>query len=130
MMREFEFSDDLYDLAHKLLVHDRDAICKCVEFVLVDTKGIGHGRARAKMCRRLKHCELSNEQRERLVDRIIARLTFGDFAEQFHDQLRLALCIDPQRVFEAALENLSTLPKDHVRRYSARVLAHRKSPIA
>jgi hypothetical protein len=64
MADDFELLDkgDLYDLATKLLVNDRDAISKCVEFVLTDTKGLWHGRARAKMCRRLKHCELSKEQ--------------------------------------------------------------------
>jgi hypothetical protein len=129
MADDFELLDkgDLYDLATKLLVNDRDAISKCVEFVLADTKGLWHGRARAKMCRRLKHCELSKEQQAQLVDRIISRLCSGDFAEQFNDQLRFALSVDPQRVFEAALNNLSGSPKGHVRRYSTWVLEHRKS---
>jgi hypothetical protein len=119
---------DLYRLADGLLLNDRAAIAGCVDFVLAETKGTWHGRARAMMCRRLKHCEIPEEQRKQLVACIIGRLTFGNFSEQFYDQLRFAIHADRQTVFEAARENLSSFPKDRVKRYSAWVLQHHTLP--
>jgi hypothetical protein len=115
---------DLHRLADGLLINDQAAIDDCVNFVLAETEGNWHGRARAMMCRRLKHCEIREEQQAKLVACIVGRLSDGDFAEQFYDQLRLALQIDRQAVVEAAIENLSGNAKDHVRRYSAWVLQH------
>jgi hypothetical protein len=129
--RDFELFDksDLYRLADGLLLNDRAAIDGCVDFVLAETKGKWHGRARAKMCRRLKHCEIREEQRKQLVACIIGRLSLGNFSEQFYDQLRFAIHADRQAVLEAARENLSGFPKDHVKRYSAWVLQHSASPL-
>jgi hypothetical protein len=120
---------DLYSLANKLLLNDRAAIDGCVDFVLAESKGKWHGRARAMMCRRLKHCEIREEQRRQLVACIIGRLSFGNFSEQFKDQLRFAIHVDRQAVCEAARENLSGFPKDHVKRYSAWVLQHHTLPV-
>jgi hypothetical protein len=81
--RELENLDkgDLYDLADGLLSCDREAIDRCFEFILAETRGVWHGRARAMMCRRLKHCEIAPERRQRLVDCIMNRLVSGDFSE-------------------------------------------------
>jgi hypothetical protein len=117
---------DLYNLASGLALtasNRLDATEKCVEFVLADTKGLWHGRARALMCRRLKHCELNSEQRQQLVNCITDRLTTGTFSEQFRDQLRLAMHLDPKRAFEVAHKCL-TGSKEYVRRLATWVVNH------
>jgi hypothetical protein len=75
-----------------------EAIAACVQFVVGSSRGLGHGRRRALMCRRLKHVALDAAQREELVACILQRLRAGDFGEQFRDQLRLALHLDAAAV--------------------------------
>ena len=111
------------DLADRLFSNDAKAVESCIQFIEADTKGIGHGRIRALMCRRLKHCTLTKRQQNRLVDCITQHLCNGDFAQQFKDQLRLALFLDRQRTFEAALV-CRTDSRDYVRRYAEWILAH------
>jgi hypothetical protein len=116
------------DLSHLIdgLVHkDAARIGTCVEFVVADTQGPCHGRARAMMCRRLKHCALSEQQRQELVARITGRLAQGSFAQQFHEQLRLAMHLDRSKTFEVARECLCGFSKDPVRRSALWVLKHR-----
>src|SRR5262249_18018138 len=87
----------LHDLANGLdpvASNHAEALERCIEFVLAETEGLWHGRARAMMCRRLKHCELTPDQRRQLVSCITERLATGNFSEQFRDQLRLALHLD------------------------------------
>jgi hypothetical protein len=114
----------LHELADRLLSNEVDAIAECTEFIRAETRGNWHGRARAMMCRRLKHCVVSPEQCEQLVSCITGRLGAGNFSEQFCDQLRLAMCLDRQTTFAAARKNLSAAPKEHVRRFSLWVLEH------
>jgi hypothetical protein len=118
---------ELQDLADKLVFNDLDAIVRCIEFICAETRGNWHGRARAMMCRHLKHCPVNPEQRERIVTCITGRLGEGNFSEQFYDQLRLALCFDRQATFAAARKSLSESPKAYVRRYSSWVLEHDSS---
>jgi hypothetical protein len=73
------------------------------------------------MCRRLKHCTFSKTSGSKLVSCVLERLRDGRFAEQFKDQLRLALLLDRQytvRQCESALQSNLL----HVQRYSAWVL--------
>lgn len=114
----------LHQLCDRLLLDDNIAVEECVSFVLADTKGVWHGRARAMMCRRLKHCNLTPTQRHHLVDRILGRLNSSDFSEQFRDQLRLVLYLNKQAAFNAAVKNLDGIPKDHVKRLSLWILKH------
>jgi hypothetical protein len=100
------------------------AIRDCVEFVVAETGGFWHGRARAMMCRRLKHCELSREQSTNLLECILDRLATGRFSEQFRDQLRLAISLDADRCFEVA-DQCRASQKEYVRRFAAWVAAHR-----
>jgi len=95
---------ELRALADKLLDQD-------------ETKGLWHGRARAMMCRRLKHCQLGAEQQERLSECILDRLSSGNFSEQFKDQLRLALQIDERHTLTAC-QLASSSNTSHIRRYS------------
>jgi hypothetical protein len=116
----------LHRLADQLLVADADAIEQCVGFVEAETFGNWHGRARAMMARRLKHCPLTSQQQARLVEAILRRFASGSFSEQFKDQLRLVLQLDPIQAFTVA-RRCEFAPKDHVRRYAAWLLAHMKS---
>jgi hypothetical protein len=118
----------LHELADNLLIEEPAAIEKCVEFIAAETEGLWHGRARAMMCRRLKHCPLSELQRDLLVVRITERLAAGHFAEQFRDQLRLAMHLDPSHTFKIA-RGCVTNSKPHVRRYAEWVLSHESSAI-
>ena len=45
---------ELHELADALLACEPHAVQRCVDFVVAETTGFGHGRARAMMCRRLK----------------------------------------------------------------------------
>jgi hypothetical protein len=98
------------------------AIDRAVAFLVQDSRGTWHNRARAKFARRLKHCPLSPAQSLALVDSIIARLTQGSFSEQFADQLRLALLLDRQALLSAATKAQDS-PLPHVQRYADWVVA-------
>lgn len=113
---------ELRALANGLLAPEPWVIERCVEFVLAETQGYWHGRARAMMCRRLKHCELGRTHRTKLVACITGRLSAGTFSEQFKDQLRLAMHCDLQHVREVSRECLAS-GKPHVRRYAEWVLS-------
>ena len=113
----------LQELADRLLHEDGEAISMCVDFVCCETRGVWHGRARAMMCRRMKHVGLDKNQSAQLVDSIASRLARGQFSEQFKDQLRLAMTLDASRLFSVARAcQSSNLP--HVRAYAEWVLRH------
>ncbi|HAB17463.1 MAG TPA: hypothetical protein PLX89_10490 [Verrucomicrobiota bacterium] len=121
----FEMLDkeELLRLCDRLRSGDSEAVDECVAFLEVDTRGVWHGRARAMMTRRLKHCQLSESQRARVVRSILGRLVSGCFSEQFKDQLRLVLQVAPDQAFAAA-RSCQTAQAEHVRRYAAWVLSH------
>ncbi|TFY96166.1 hypothetical protein [Ramlibacter humi] len=108
---------ELHGLADELLACDTAAVERCVNFVLADTKGLWHGRARALMCRRLKHCDLGRTHRTALVDCITQRLRLGLFSEQFKDQLRLAMHLDLEKTL-LACRQIAQSDKPYVRRYA------------
>jgi hypothetical protein len=93
-----------------------------VNFICQESRGHWHNRARALMCRRLKHCTIYKWQRQLLVDCILGRLHEGRFTEQFRDQLRLALHLDRPACLRAATESLSA-PKWYARHLAAWLLA-------
>jgi hypothetical protein len=115
----------LHALCDQLLTGDSAAVAACIRFMELETMGVWHGRARAMMARRLKHCRLSDSQRERLVRPILERFASGRFSEQFKDQLRLVLHLDPDAAFTAAWR-CREAPREHVRRYAEWVLAHQE----
>jgi hypothetical protein len=115
---------ELHAIADRASQGDPEAIEWCVGFMEQESRGIWHGRARAMMARRFKHVSLSVGQRSRLVRAILNRLTQGNFSEQFKDQLRLAVHLEPavvRSVAEACLKSESA----HVRRYAEWTLARR-----
>lgn len=113
---------ELRALADQLLICEPVAINLCVNFILTTTKGTWHGRARALMCRRLKHCTVEIEHRTELVTAILRRLVTGEFSEQFKDQLRLALHLNATATLSACRMARDS-ERDHVRRYAAWLLA-------
>jgi hypothetical protein len=108
---------ELHELADGLLDPEPWAVERCVAFVVAETQGLWHGRARAWMCRRLKHCALGRTHRAALLACICGGLSDGSFSEQFKDQLRVAMHLDPPRTLEAARMCLAS-PRPHVRRYA------------
>ena len=119
---------ELHQLADRLVEQDPIAIEWSVAFLEIETRGIWHGRARAMMARRLKHCHLSDHQRLRLVNAILQRLASGNFLEQFRDQLKLALQLNPKRACSVA-NVCQSAPAAHVRRYAKWMLS-RKAAIS
>lgn len=115
--------EELRDLCDRLLTDDAGAINESIAFLEAETRGIWHGRARAMMARRLKHCRLSQTQSARVVQAILNRFLSGRFSEQFKDQLRLVLQLAPERTFSVARTGKSA-PAEHVRRYAAWILSH------
>ena len=113
-------------IADELLTGDPNAVEEAVRFVCAETINLWHGRGRAMMCRRMKHVELSRGQQGRLVVAILGRLASGDFSEQFRDQLRLAMRLDPEGTSKLARRSLKS-DKAHVRRFAAWVLSHEEA---
>jgi hypothetical protein len=93
----------------------------CIDFVVDESRGVSHNRIRALICRRLKHCKLTESQSRRLFDKITERLMTGNFTEQFKDQLRLARHLDAAKLNQTAQAALK-VPEDHVRRYAYWIL--------
>ena len=108
---------ELHAMADALLTCEPVMVQGCVDFVLAETRGLWHGRARAMMCRRLKHCQLGRAHHTALVKCITDRLVRGEFSEQFKDQLRLALHLDLAATLATCRACLQS-PKPYVRRYA------------
>lgn len=111
------------NLTDKLLLNDPDAVETSIKFIESNSQDGGHGRVRALMCRRLKHCTLTPQQRTRLVRYVVERLGTGAFAQQFKDELRLILTLDAPALLKAAMESL-TDEREYVRRHAEWILAH------
>lgn len=114
---------ELIALCDRLLTDDSNAVEECIVFIEVETMGLWHGRARAMLARRLKHCRLSQLQRTRVVRAILDRLVRGRFSEQFKDQLRFVLHVAPERAFAVA-RSCQGAAAEHVRRYATWILSH------
>lgn len=115
---------ELHELADNLLLEpDPSVVDRSVRFVLAETRGLWHGRGRAMLCRRLKHCSLGRTHRTQLLSCITHRLSSGVFSEQFKDQLRLAMHLDREKVIAVSAKCVNS-PSAHVRRYANWLLAH------
>jgi uncharacterized protein YgbK (DUF1537 family) len=120
---ELAAKGELIALCDRLLTEDSDAVEECIAFIEAETMGVWHGRARAMMARRLKHCRLSQPQRTSAVRAILDRLVSGRFSEQFKDQLRFVLHVSPERAFAVA-RSCQGAATEHVRRYATWILSH------
>ena len=118
----FTSKEELLALADDLVLEEEGALERCLEFIESRSKGVWHDRARAKMCRRLKHIELTDIEKSRLLALILSRLREGDFAEQFRDMLRLAIAIDPGAVSAAGTELMAD-PRVFVRKQASWILS-------
>ncbi len=108
---------ELHALIDDVQRGDLDATHRAVEFVVAESFGLWHNRARAKLCRYFKNHPPSDDDRKRLVEAIVARLIDGCFYEQFKDQLTMAIRFDRDRMEEAQTV-ASRSEKDYVRRYA------------
>ncbi len=116
---------ELRELCDRLLKDDAEAIEECSTFFEQETRGYWHGRARAMMARRLKHCSISAVQQTRLVNVILHRLVRGNFSEQFKDQLRLALQLD--RVLTlATAQACQNNPAEYIRRAATWIMGRER----
>lgn len=113
-------------LADELLLGDAQTVERAVQFVCAETINHWHGRGRAMMCRRMKHIPLLRDQAARLVVAILARLSSGQFSEQFRDQLRLAMHLDREGSLLSAQKSTGS-SKLHVRRLAQWVLSHEEA---
>lgn len=98
-----------------------DLIEAAVRFLAEGSRGFRHNRRRSILARRLKHVELTVEQKQLLLDAILDKLRRGDIDEQFIDQLRLCRHLDPARTAKVARSLLDS-EKEYVRRFAARTL--------
>lgn len=114
--------EELLFLADELRDADPVQVDDCIAFVCAETKGFWHGRARAKLCRRLKHLALSRSQRQKLQACILERLEQDNFSQQFKEQLKLAMQLAPQQTRAVCLRAKSSDVPD-VRRYADWALA-------
>lgn len=89
---------------------------ECLSFFEAESHGHWHNRARAKIARRLKHCDLPQVKRQQLVAAIERRLMEGRFTEQFKDQLRLMIHLDRDASLQTGIL-AKECPVPHVQRY-------------
>ncbi len=108
---------DLHALIDEVKRGDADATDQAVEFVIAESFGMWHNRARAKLCRYFKNHPPSPTERKRLVDAIVSRLIEGRFFEQFKDQLSMAIRFAPERMAKAA-DIASQSDRAYIRRYA------------
>ena len=101
-----------------------------VSFVCSESIGFGHNHARALLCRKLKHVEISKTKVARLARVIGNRLISGDFSEQFFDQLRLVAQKDISTLQHYCRCALSESRKQYVIDFARRALDIPSHPIA
>lgn len=108
-------SRELHDLINRLKAGDAAALRESVHFTLAESFGHWHNRARAKICRNLKHRPIDPALGDELLRVILERFASGRFHQQFKDQLRLAIRLDPRRALAVATD-LQQHEKEYVRR--------------
>jgi hypothetical protein len=121
MIPPIDYKQDLFALIERLKTGDQSAVGPAVEFTLGESRGVWHGRARAKICRNLKHLDIDERTKDRLVAVIVHRFETGNFSEQFKDQLTTAIRFRPSKLQQVATRLLGS-EKDYVRRYAAWIL--------
>lgn len=112
-LRKPELNSLINDVKHG----DAEAIAKAVEFVVAESLGLWHNRARAKICRYFKNHPPAPDECRRMVDAIVERLTKGQFYQQFKDQLTMAIRFAPDRMAASAAV-ASSSDKEYIQRYA------------
>lgn len=108
---------ELHSLIDDVQLGDTDVTSRAVAFVIAESFGMWHNRARAKLCRYFKNHPPSEYECQRMVDAITSRLIDGRFSEQFKDQLSMAIRFDPNRMAEVATV-ASRSDREYIRRYA------------
>ena len=121
MVPQHYYKNELAELIEQLKAGNLLAVERCIDFFLAETRGLWHGRARAKICRNLKNLPLDKRTKDRLVATIVRRLETGNFSEQFKDQLTMAIRFRPCWLHDSATQLLGS-PKGYVQRYASWVL--------
>ena len=96
---------------------EQTSVSKAVDFVIAESLGMWHNRARAKLCRHFKNHPPTPDQQTRLVESIAKRLITGRFYEQFKDQLAMAIRFCPARMSDAAAA-ASQSERPYVQKYA------------
>ncbi len=112
---------DLCTLIEEVKRGDTTARERAVCFVNSESFGIWHNRARAKLCRHFKNHPPMDNERDQMVKVVVGRLISGRFAQQFKDQLSMAIRFAPSQLQQAALVAQGS-DREYVRNYSAWVL--------
>jgi len=93
---------ELRALADDMLLGDIRSLELCIAFFLNESRGIGDGRVRALIARRLKHCPLMPQQEHVIIDCVIERFLEGRFSEGFKDQLQLVRKLNQSLLIQTA----------------------------
>ena len=112
---------ELHDLIDETKSGCPAAIKQAVLFVISESFGYWHNRARAKLCRHFKNHPPAQKECDRMVATICGRLISGHFFEQFKDQLSMAIRFDRDRMAKAAQIAIQS-DREYIRRYGNRVL--------
>jgi hypothetical protein len=111
----------LHKLIERVKQNHADAIDEAVAFCLAESRGLWHGRARAKICRNLKARNIPREFKDLLVEEICTRLTTGNFSEQFKDQLAMAIRFRPKEM-QSCAQQAACSDKLYVQQYAKWVI--------
>ncbi|MDR2677990.1 MAG: hypothetical protein LBB51_00945 [Zoogloeaceae bacterium] len=116
----------LHALANAMSLGDVKSRELCIDFFLNESRGIGDGRIRALIARRLKHCPLTSKQICTVIDCILERFLEGRFSEGFKDQLQLVRKLNPALLIQTA-QDVQKTPlryKPYVRTYAQWILRY------
>ena len=91
-------------ISEGLKTGDKDFVELAIQFFEDDQIFHQSGRKKAKIARRLKHCNLTSIQKNRILDSLERRFLSGSFSDQYKDHLRLGMKLSPERMVEMALE--------------------------
>ncbi|TWT65007.1 hypothetical protein [Allorhodopirellula solitaria] len=111
---------DLERLIDEVKRGESEAIGRSIAFVVAESFGYWHNRARAKLCRHFKNHPPAPSDCDRLVSTVVDRLLGGYFYEQFFDQLSMAIRFAPDRMGHAASVAVKS-DREYIRRYGVRV---------
>ena len=114
-------ANELHELIENTKAGSPDAIQSSVRFVVAESFGYWHNRARAKLCRHFKNHPPQLKECDRMVNAIFGRLTSGNFYEQFKDQLSMAIRFNREKMTKAANIAIKS-EREYIRRYGKRVL--------
>lgn len=109
-----------YELTHMISLMkkgDLDSLDEAVYFLINESDGVWHGRARAKISRNIKNKDLESDIKLKIAAVIAGRFNSERFAEQFKDQLKTAIKFAPNLLRKYASIQLHS-SKSYMKRYA------------